>query len=249
MGLIDIGANLAGESFHHDLDTVLTRAWEAGLDRIIVTGSSHESTRRAVELAQRYPGKLYATAGLHPHHASEWNPELEALFRDLAQRRQVVSMGECGLDYFRDLSPRQDQRAAFLAQLEIAAELKMPLFLHQRDAHEDFLAILRQWRPRLAPPARPGRAGRRRNRTPASPCARPRRARPAASRASRRTGRVRPRGPAGRPRRAPQRPPARCRARRTGRDRCAASPSRRRPRHRHRPAAAPASPRRSRRGR
>jgi len=149
VGLIDVGANLSSESFHHDLDTVLARAWDAGLSKIIVTGSSRESALHAAELARQYPGRLYATAGLHPHHASEWSAELGEVFRQLAQQNAVVSLGECGLDYFRDLSPREDQRRAFIAQLEIAAELNMPLFLHQRDAHEDFLAILREWRPRL----------------------------------------------------------------------------------------------------
>jgi TatD DNase family protein len=150
LGLIDVGANLAGESFRHDLDAVLARAWDAGLGKIVVTGSSQESALHAVELARQYPNKLYATAGLHPHHASEWTPALGDLFRQLAQQDAVVSLGECGLDYFRDLSPREDQRHAFIAQLEIAADLKKPLFLHQRDAHEDFLAILREWRPRLS---------------------------------------------------------------------------------------------------
>jgi TatD DNase family protein len=148
--LIDVGANLAGESFQHDLDAVLTRAWDAGLSKIIVTGSSRDSALHAAELARRYPGQLFATAGLHPHHASEWTAELAETFRQLAQQDEVVALGECGLDYFRDLSPREDQRRAFIAQLEIAADLKMPLFLHQRDAHEDFLPILRQWRPRLS---------------------------------------------------------------------------------------------------
>lgn len=149
MGLIDVGANLSSESFHHDLDAVLARAWDAGLSKIIVTGSSRESALHAAELAHQYPGRLYATAGLHPHHASEWSADLGEVFRQLAQHNAVVSLGECGLDYFRDLSPREDQRRAFIAQLQIAAELNMPLFLHQRDAHEDFLAILREWRPRL----------------------------------------------------------------------------------------------------
>jgi TatD DNase family protein len=149
VALIDVGANLASESFSHDLDDVLTRAWGAGLSQIIVTGSSRESALQALELARRHPGRLYATAGLHPHHASDWTPELGALFRELAKQPEVVSLGECGLDYFRDLSPREDQRKAFIAQLEIAADLDMPLFLHQRDAHEDFLGILREWRPLL----------------------------------------------------------------------------------------------------
>ncbi len=149
MQLIDIGANLASDSFDHDLDAVLARAWAAGLGQIVVTGSSGDSAVKAAALAHQNPGKLYATAGLHPHHASDWTPELGELFRTLAQQPEVVSLGECGLDYFRDLSPREDQRHAFIKQLEIAADLKMPLFLHQRDAHEDFLTILREWRPRL----------------------------------------------------------------------------------------------------
>ena len=148
--MIDIGANLAHDSFDHDRDAVLQRAWEAGLSAIVVTGSSADSARKARELAHAHPGRLYATAGLHPHHATDWSAELGALFRELAGDPAVVSLGECGLDYFRDFSPHEAQRAAFVAQLELAAELKKPLFLHQRDAHGDFSAILREFRPRLA---------------------------------------------------------------------------------------------------
>lgn len=148
--MIDIGANLAHESFAHDIEAVVARAREAGVETIIVTGSSRDSSVQALELARRHPGFLYATAGLHPHHASEWSTELAALFRDLAQNPDVVSLGECGLDYFRDLSPRADQRRAFAAQLQLAVELKKPVFLHQRDAHADFIAILREHRASLA---------------------------------------------------------------------------------------------------
>ncbi|MGQ0621652.1 MAG: TatD family hydrolase [Panacagrimonas sp.] len=149
-GMIDIGANLAHESFHHDLDSVLDRAWAAGLDAIVVTGSSAQSSRRALELAHRHPGRLYATAGLHPHHAGDWNAELGQTLRELATDPALTALGECGLDYFRDLSPRDVQRRAFAAQLELAVELHKPVFLHQRDAHTDFLSILREFRPHLA---------------------------------------------------------------------------------------------------
>ncbi len=152
MTLIDIGANLAHDSFDHDLDAVLDRAAAAGIEAIVVTGSSAESSRKALELARNLSSprlRLYSTAGLHPHHASEWNAEHAALFRDLAGQAEVVAMGECGLDYFRDLSPRGEQRRAFTAQLELAVELGKPVFLHQRDAHADFLAILKEFRPRL----------------------------------------------------------------------------------------------------
>ncbi|MGH8540995.1 MAG: TatD family hydrolase, partial [Stenotrophobium sp.] len=116
---------------------------------IIVTGSSGDSARQALELAHRFPGKLYATAGLHPHHASEWDDALGTVFRELASHAEVVALGECGLDYNRNYSPHADQQRAFAAQLALAAELKKPLFLHQRDAHTDFLAMLREHRAQL----------------------------------------------------------------------------------------------------
>lgn len=148
-GLCDIGANLAHDSFDADRDAVLARAREAGVATIVVTGSSLDSSRKALELARAHPGVLYATAGLHPHHAAEYSAQHEAQFRELAQQPGLVALGECGLDYFRDLSPRADQRRAFTAQLALAAELKKPLFLHQRDAHADFLAILKEHRAAL----------------------------------------------------------------------------------------------------
>ncbi|HEX4896020.1 MAG TPA: TatD family hydrolase [Solimonas sp.] len=147
--MIDIGANLAHDSFDADLDAVLGRARAAGVTQIVVTGSSLDSARRAVALARAHPGYLYATAGLHPHHASEWSAEHAEAYTALAADPALVSLGECGLDYFRDFSPREDQRRAFAAQLELAIRLRKPLFLHQRDAHGDFLAMLREVRPHL----------------------------------------------------------------------------------------------------
>jgi TatD DNase family protein len=142
--LIDIGANLAHDSFDADRDAVLARARAAGIAQIIVTGSSEASTRQAIELSRAHPAVLFATAGVHPHHATDLTPAalpaLEAAARDPA----VVAAGECGLDYFRDFSPRDAQRRAFAWQLEIAARVDKPVFLHQRDAHEDFVAILRE---------------------------------------------------------------------------------------------------------
>jgi TatD DNase family protein len=128
---------------------VLARAREAGVGRIVVTGSSAESSRKALGLARAHPEFLYATAGLHPHHASAYSTEHEALFRDLAHEPQVVALGECGLDYNRNYSPRADQRRAFAAQLKLAADAGKPLFLHQRDAHADFLPMLKEHRAAL----------------------------------------------------------------------------------------------------
>ncbi|MEQ1437884.1 TatD family hydrolase [Fontimonas sp. SYSU GA230001] len=149
MNLVDIGANLAHDSFDADLDAVLERAAAAGVTQIVVTGSSADSNRKALALARRHRGRLHATAGLHPHHAADWSDALAAQIRELATLPEVVSLGECGLDYFRNYASHDDQRRAFAAQLAIAADTHRPLFLHQRDAHADFLAMLREHRPQL----------------------------------------------------------------------------------------------------
>jgi TatD DNase family protein len=149
MHLIDIGVNLTHESFRHDFDAVLERARGAGVDRMIVTGASRAGSEHALELARAHPGTLRATAGVHPHHAGDYGEDTDALMRALARNPEVVAVGETGLDYFRDLSPRPAQRAAFEKQLAIAIDLGKPLFLHQRDAHDDFFALLKSARDRV----------------------------------------------------------------------------------------------------
>jgi TatD DNase family protein len=146
MELIDIGVNLAHDSFDVDRKAVIERARVSGVAQMIVTGSSEDSTRQAIGLARMAPGVLFATAGVHPHHAAELTQERLAPLEALAHAPEVVAVGECGLDYFRDLSPRPLQRRAFEWQLELAARIGKPVFLHQRDAHEDFLPILRAHR-------------------------------------------------------------------------------------------------------
>ena len=148
--LTDIGANLAHDSFDDDRDAVLQRAADAGVGRIVVTGSSQESNAGAAALAAAHPGRLYATAGLHPHHASDYDDVTDRQIRGLVREPGVVAVGECGLDYFRNFSPREAQLAAFRAQLDIAAETGMPVFLHQRDAHDDFVEVLEPMLPRLS---------------------------------------------------------------------------------------------------
>jgi TatD DNase family protein len=144
--LIDIGINLAHDSFNIDRDAVIARAAAAGVVQMVVTGSSGSSTREALELARAHPGRLFATAGVHPHYSRELTDELLAELGQLATLPQVVAVGECGLDYFRDLSPRATQQKAFHRQLELAVRVGKPVFLHQRDAHADFVAILREHR-------------------------------------------------------------------------------------------------------
>jgi len=148
--LIDIGANIAHESFDEDRAEMMQRAAAAGVERIIVTGSSDDSNVRAAELAETSPGVLYSTAGVHPHHASDYSDASDVLIRALIAKDAVVAVGECGLDYFRNFSPRADQLAAFERQLEIAKESGMPVFLHQRDAHDDFVELLEPALPDLS---------------------------------------------------------------------------------------------------
>jgi TatD DNase family protein len=149
LDLIDIGANLTHDSFNADRDEVMARALQAGVRRQIITGADLASSHQAAALAARHPTRLWSTAGVHPHHAQSFAGPQRAELIELLHLRQVVAVGECGLDYFRNLSPPDAQRQAFIAQLEIAAQVRKPVFLHQRDAHGDFAAILRDFAGRL----------------------------------------------------------------------------------------------------
>jgi len=150
--LVDIGANLAHNSFDADREAVLSRAAASGVAAMIVTGSTLDDSEKAIALCRRYPGRLRATAGVHPHHATGLADadagRLEALMSD----PMVVAAGECGLDYFRNFSPPAEQRRAFELQLGSAERHALPLFLHQRDAHADFVAMLGE-HPQLLPRA------------------------------------------------------------------------------------------------
>jgi len=150
MELIDIGCNLTHDTFDHDRQAVIERAREAGIVQMVITGASEEGSTGALQLARDFPGELFATAGVHPHHAIDYTDATDRLLRDLAQEDEVVAVGETGLDYFRDFSPRDVQRNVFRRQLQIGVDSGKPLFLHMRDAHEDFYAILREYRDQLA---------------------------------------------------------------------------------------------------
>ncbi|GIP22898.1 TatD family hydrolase [Paenibacillus sp. J22TS3] len=142
--IIDIGVNLMHRSFHQDREQVVERALANHVTPLIITGTSLRNSVDAARYAGRYPGKLYATAGIHPHDAKNCNRETVAKLKELAGLEQVVAIGECGLDYNRDFSPRDVQRTWFTEQIRLAAELDMPLFLHERDAFPDFTAILKE---------------------------------------------------------------------------------------------------------
>ncbi|MGA3159272.1 MAG: TatD family hydrolase [Steroidobacteraceae bacterium] len=146
MDLIDIGINLTHESYEADREAVIARAVAAGVRQLIVTGASLAGSFAASALAAAHARVLFATAGVHPHHADGFSAETLVPLRELLRSPAVVAVGECGLDYYRNFSSRQGQRRAFTAQLTLAIECGKPLFLHQRDAHEDFVSILREYR-------------------------------------------------------------------------------------------------------
>ncbi len=147
--LVDIGSNLTHDSFAGDRATVIAEAVAAGVTRQVVTGADLASSTAAAAMAAADPARLWSTAGVHPHHATSFDSGTRERIIELLAAPRVVAVGECGLDYFRNFSPPAAQRVAFLAQLEIALTHGKPVFLHQRDAHEDFKAILQDFRGRL----------------------------------------------------------------------------------------------------
>jgi TatD DNase family protein len=148
--LIDIGLNLGSPRFSRDWEDVVARAHAAEVTKFILTGTSMSMSLWVGQLAERLaPGTAYFTAGVHPHKASEVTDDTIAELRVLLAHPLAVSVGETGLDYNRDLSPRPVQRAAFEAQVALACELQKPLFLHERDAAADLLAILGNHKDRL----------------------------------------------------------------------------------------------------
>src|ERR671919_650395 len=143
MQLVDVGANLTHPAFRDDLDAVLARAREAGVAQIVVTGTTVQESEAALALAASHPQALYATAGVHPHHARECDSLTIPALKEMAKDPRVVAIGECGLDFNRNYSPHPDQEKWFVAQLELGLSLQKPLFLHSRDAHPRFAEILR----------------------------------------------------------------------------------------------------------
>lgn len=148
--LVDIGVNLTNKSFRKDLDQVIDRAIAAGVGRMVVTGTSVTGSEQAAALAETRPGVLHATAGVHPHDAKTCDDRTLESLRALAATPQVVAIGECGLDFNRNFSPQPVQLAWFEAQVELACELAMPLFLHERDAFEPMHEILARHRSRMS---------------------------------------------------------------------------------------------------
>jgi TatD DNase family protein len=149
MQTIDIGINLMNKRFQFDADAVIQRAINKGVTPMILTGVNLSVAQKSVQLAKKYPNTLYATAGVHPHNAKDWDNTVAERIKALALLPEVVSVGECGLDFDRDFSPRPVQESCFRAQLELAIEVNKPLFLHERDAHNRFVAIVSDYNNQL----------------------------------------------------------------------------------------------------
>ncbi|WP_140918929.1 3'-5' ssDNA/RNA exonuclease TatD [Limnobaculum xujianqingii] len=143
--MFDIGVNLTNRQFAQDRYEVVERAKQAGVNGMLITGTSLKESIEAHQLANHYPDYCWSTAGVHPHDASGWSISCEQQIYQLAAESNVAAIGECGLDFNRNFSTPQQQEHAFSAQLAIAAELEMPLFLHCRDAHQRFIELLKPW--------------------------------------------------------------------------------------------------------
>ena len=150
MNYIDIGVNLTNRSLNRDLDGVIGRAMAAGVQQMVVTGTSIDESAEAIELCHLYPERLVCTAGIHPHHASEWTNDTSRMIRAFCENSCVRAIGETGLDFNRNYSTAEDQINAFHQQLELAILLEKPVFTHQRDAHDAFIDILREYRSQLS---------------------------------------------------------------------------------------------------
>tara|TARA_R110000751_G_scaffold30660_1_gene78248 strand:- start:8888 stop:9685 length:798 start_codon:yes stop_codon:yes gene_type:complete len=150
MDWIDIGVNLTDKAFAEDRSAVLERAWQADISQMLLTTTSLDHADQVLEYCAEFPQRLFATAGVHPHEARHWKAESNQQLRRLSQQPAVKAIGECGLDFNRDFSPRPAQIKALEDQLAIAAESGLPVFLHERDASETLLALLRDFRDQLS---------------------------------------------------------------------------------------------------
>lgn len=143
--MFDIGINLTSSQFAKDRHHVVERAKAAGVQGMLITGTNLNASEAAYELANHYADFCWSTVGVHPHDASTWSDDIANRIRQLSSQDKVVAIGECGLDFNRNFSTPAEQEQAFIAQLELAVELQLPLFLHCRDAYQRFIELLKPY--------------------------------------------------------------------------------------------------------
>jgi len=141
--LIDIGVNLTNSQLLPHIDEILSQCLDNHVNHIVVTGTSIEDSKTALKLAQNYPQQLSATSGIHPHDAKEWNSDTLEVLNNLIAHKEIKAVGETGLDFNRNYSPKAAQIHAFEQQIELAIQHDKPLFLHQRDAHDALFQTLK----------------------------------------------------------------------------------------------------------
>ncbi|XP_066244927.1 3'-5' ssDNA/RNA exonuclease TatD [Euwallacea similis] len=149
--LIDVGANLTNKKYSRDLDSVIQRAKDSGVQKIMVTGMSVKGSKEALRLTRIYPGTLYSTAGIHPHDAKSYDDQSWEELKRIVQNPECVAIGECGLDYNRNFSEPEDQKAVFEKHIKLAIEHSKPLFIHERDAFNELNEILDRYSNNLPP--------------------------------------------------------------------------------------------------
>ena len=147
---IDIAVNLIGSKLEPQLDSIIQEAQAQGVEQQIVIGSNLTESADVASCCEKYPQTLYGTAGVHPHYASQWNDDSAVILQSLLQRQNIVAVGECGLDFNRNFSTPAEQLRAFEAQLRIACDTQMPVYMHCRDAHAEFIALIKQYRASLS---------------------------------------------------------------------------------------------------
>ncbi len=140
--MIDIGINIINKQFRNDVRSTIERAVNANVSNMILTGTSIENSQKAIGLSGQNPGVLYSTVGIHPHNAKTIDDQTKGKLADLLDKPNVVAVGECGLDFDRDFSPRPMQEKCFKLHLELALETQKPLFLHERAAFTRFNDII-----------------------------------------------------------------------------------------------------------
>jgi len=145
MMLIDSHAHLERPEFSKDLESVIQRAKASGVEYIFTVGTEKKDWKRALEIADSHP-RIYAILGVHPHNAKEIDDQTYPTLRDLCRNAKVKAYGEIGLDFFRNLSPRDLQLKRFREQIGLAKELRLPVVIHDREAHQDTLEILKSER-------------------------------------------------------------------------------------------------------
>jgi TatD DNase family protein len=141
--LTDIGINLTDSAFDSDRDQVIAEAFDTGVRRLLITGTTAAESEQAIKLCKKHSNHLFSTAGVHPHYSKEFSPDVRQTLEELIKNPEVLAVGETGLDFNRNFSTPEQQVYAFEQQLELACNADLPLFLHERDAHTKQIEMLR----------------------------------------------------------------------------------------------------------